>query len=83
MFQIYCSYGDPMNTKSLKSSKLKKMLKDCGLLEGISTLPQPTAAKQISLPVMDLMFKQVCATVCLQNSMQNTLSVIQDCSVLD
>ena len=33
VFQTYCSYGEPMNTTKLKSSKLIKMLKDCGVLD--------------------------------------------------
>lgn len=39
MFEIYCSFGEPMNTKYLKSSKLLKLLKDCGLIKGLSRLP--------------------------------------------
>lgn len=34
VFEIYCSYGEPMNTKYLKSSKIIKMLKESGLLKG-------------------------------------------------
>ena len=32
IFQYYCSYGEPMNNTRLKSIKLVKMLKECGLL---------------------------------------------------
>ena len=31
IFTAYCSYGEPMNRTRLKSAKLMKMLKDCGL----------------------------------------------------
>jgi len=34
IFEIYCSFGEPMNTKYLKSSKLYKMFKECGLIKG-------------------------------------------------
>ena len=39
LFEIYCSYGDPMNTKYLKSNKLSKIFKDIGLLKSLSKLP--------------------------------------------
>ena len=39
LFEIYCSFGEPMNTKYLKSNKLLKMLKDCGLIKDQSILP--------------------------------------------
>mmetsp|Transcript_39533 Transcript_39533/g.38018 ORF Transcript_39533/g.38018 Transcript_39533/m.38018 type:complete len:192 (+) Transcript_39533:190-765(+) len=39
IFETYCSFGEPMNTKHLKSSKLMKMLKDCGIVKGQSKLP--------------------------------------------
>ncbi|CAG9328947.1 unnamed protein product [Blepharisma stoltei] len=32
IFQVYCAYGDALNTSSMKSSNLLKLLKDCGLL---------------------------------------------------
>ena len=31
IFTAYCSFGEPMNRTRLKSAKLMKMLKDCGL----------------------------------------------------
>lgn len=34
LFEIYCAFGEPMNTKYLKSSRLFKMLKDAGLIKG-------------------------------------------------
>lgn len=34
IFEIYCAFGEPMNTKYLKSSKLYKMFKECGLIKG-------------------------------------------------
>ena len=32
VFEVYCSMGEPMNTKKLKSLKLMRMLKDMKLL---------------------------------------------------
>ena len=32
IFQYYCSFGEPMNTNKLKSSKFQKLLKEAGLL---------------------------------------------------
>lgn len=32
IFQFYCSIGEPMNTKRMKSIKFKKLLKDSGIL---------------------------------------------------
>ena len=40
IFEIYCAFGEPMNTKFLKSSKLFKMFRDCGLIKGVSRLQQ-------------------------------------------
>jgi hypothetical protein len=40
LFEIYCSYGEPMNTKFLKAGKLLKLLKDCGLIKEMSKLPE-------------------------------------------
>lgn len=39
LFEIYCAYGEPMNTRYLKSSKLYKMLREAGLIKGQSRLP--------------------------------------------
>jgi hypothetical protein len=33
IFTFYCSFGDPMNSAWLKSSKFIKFLRDCGLLK--------------------------------------------------
>lgn len=38
VFEVYCSFGEPLNTRFLKSIKLIKMLKDAGLVHGQSTL---------------------------------------------
>ena len=35
IFQFYCSVGDPLNTKKLKSNKLKKLFTDCDLIDVI------------------------------------------------
>ena len=32
IFQVYCSFGEPMNATQMKSQKLQKLLTDCGLL---------------------------------------------------
>ncbi len=62
LFEIYCAFGEPMNTKYLKSSKLFKMLRECGVIKGCSRLPpNSNGAKQISLPEMDLSFKLITA----------------------
>ena len=60
LFEIYCAFGEPMNTKYLKSSKLFKMFRESGIIKGVSRLPfNCNGAKQISLPEMDLSFKMV------------------------
>ena len=63
IFEIYCSFGEPMNTKNLKSSKLIKLLRDCGLIKGTSKLREPKAAKQkakqVQLVETDILFKQL------------------------
>ena len=62
LFEIYCAFGEPMNTKYLKSSKLFKMLRESGIIKGCSRLPpNSNGAKQISLPEMDLSFKLITA----------------------
>ena len=33
IFQYYCSFGDPLNTKGMKSLRFKKLLRECGLLQ--------------------------------------------------
>lgn len=33
IFSYYCSFGDPMNSQWLKSSKFVKFLRDCGLIK--------------------------------------------------
>ena len=39
LFEIYCAFGEPMNTRYLKSSKLFKMLRESGVIKGVSRLP--------------------------------------------
>ncbi len=34
LFEIYCAFGEPMNTRYLKSSKLYKMLREANLVKG-------------------------------------------------
>lgn len=43
LFEIYCAYGEPMNTRYLKSSKLYKMLREAGLIKGQSRIPGKTS----------------------------------------
>ena len=52
VFQSYCSYGEPMNTTKLKSSKLIKMLKDCRVLDGVESAA-------ISKVEVDLIFSKL------------------------
>lgn len=35
IYQYYCTFGEPLNTKGMKSIKFKKLLKECGLLQVI------------------------------------------------
>lgn len=55
VFQSYCSYGEPMNTTKLKSSKLIKMLKDCGVLDA-------SESAAISKVEVDLIFSKLTGT---------------------
>lgn len=61
LFEIYCSFGEPMNTKYLKSSKMLKLLRDCGLIKGLSRISPnvPRQAQQITTTDMDLAFTQI------------------------
>ena len=34
VFESYCKFGEPTNTKLLKSSKFFKLMHDCGLVKG-------------------------------------------------
>jgi len=51
-----------MNTKTLKSSKLVKMMKDAGLIKVYSTLPKGLKgyAKQVTQTELDLLYTSVC-----------------------
>ena len=35
LFKYYCSFGEPLNSTTLKSIKFSKMLKKCGLMEKV------------------------------------------------
>lgn len=52
-----------MNTKHLKSSKLVKLLKECGLISNLSKLPLYMSGKafQISTSEIDIAFKKICS----------------------
>jgi hypothetical protein len=55
LFQKYCSYGDPLNTSKLRSSRFMKILRDCGL---VSRYNNPD--KQRLRPVdVDLIYTKV------------------------
>ena len=56
IFQIYCSYGEPMNTTKLKSSKLIKMLKDCGVLDLNESVSGTSAITKVEV---DLLFSKL------------------------
>jgi p25-alpha len=56
VFQSYCSYGEPMNTTKLKSSKLIKMLKDCGVLDTNETSSGTNAITKVEV---DLIFSKL------------------------
>lgn len=63
IFESYCSFGEPMNTTLLKSSKLVKLLREVGLIAGMSSLPWDLQGKavQVTLTDVDLAFSKVCA----------------------
>lgn len=66
LFHVYCAFGDPLNTKYLKSSRLLKMLRECGLVSCQSSLKpgmRQRGARQVSLVDIDLLFKTVCKQV--------------------
>lgn len=52
-----------MNTKLLKSIKLIRLLRECGLVSGQSELPMQLIgkARQISIIEIDLAFKKICS----------------------
>lgn len=58
IFEAYCSHGEPMNKTQLKSGKLAKLLRDCGLMKGERTKVRGTGYKIVQLPLteMDLIF---------------------------
>ncbi len=47
VFVHYCQFGEPMNTKLLKSSKFVRLLRECGLVKDISELPVTLQGKAI------------------------------------
>lgn len=63
IFQAYCSFGEPMNTTRLKSSKLIKMLKDCHLLKeskGVESFDvSVNGSSSLSKVDIDLMFSKL------------------------
>ena len=65
VFHSYCTFGNPLNNRHLKSSLLLKMLRDCGLMAEQSKLKNSLSAKarQIYTVEIDLLFAQVCKQV--------------------
>lgn len=59
IFQTYCSYGEPMNTTKLKSSKLIKMLKDCGVLDTVESSSSTSAITKVEI---DIIFSKLTGT---------------------
>ena len=57
VFKKYCSYGEPLNTSKLKSSRFMKMLKDCNL---ISDTYNP-GEKKLKAVDADLIYAKVTA----------------------
>jgi hypothetical protein len=53
VFEVYCAFGEPMNTKWLKSVKLLKMLKEAGMMKE-RTMGVKKGMKPLSLVEMDL-----------------------------
>ena len=64
VFEHYCQYGEPMNKRLLKSSKLVRLLKECGLIQSHSQLPEQLEGKaiQITTTDIDIAFSKVCFT---------------------
>lgn len=64
VFVHYCQFGEPMNTKYLKSSKFVRLLRECGLIKDLSELPVALQGKalQVSITDIDLAFTKVCST---------------------
>lgn len=64
VFENYCSFGEPLNIKYLKSSKFVRLLRECGLVSGLSELPASLVdrALQISTTDIDIAFKKICST---------------------
>lgn len=55
LFEVYCAFGEPMNTKWLKSVKLLKMLKEAGIVkEKGRRISEKKDFKPLSMVDMDL-----------------------------
>jgi len=61
IFQYYCSYGEPMNTSKLKSSKFIKILKDAGALQAKKSDENRSVNtnKQVSQVDADLIYSKL------------------------
>ena len=66
VFEVYCAFGEPMNTKWLKSVKLLKMLKEAGMMKE-RTMGVKKGMKPLSLVEMDLIIAQL-SYVATQNT---------------
>ena len=59
VFHSFASYGNPLNSRYLKSSLLLKMLRECGLIAELSIMSKALQkrARQIYTVEIDLLFK--------------------------
>lgn len=69
VFQNYCSYGEPMNTTKLKSSKLIKMLKDSGIIDANETSNNPSGISKVDV---DLIFSKLTGAYANPSKMPKT-----------
>ena len=56
IFQIYASFGEPTNTKYLKSSKLQKLMREAGLTVGSTSAARTKYVKQVTAADIDLIY---------------------------
>eukprot|EP00826_Nyctotherus_ovalis_P011058 TRINITY_DN12888_c0_g2_i8.p1 TRINITY_DN12888_c0_g2~~TRINITY_DN12888_c0_g2_i8.p1 ORF type:complete len:332 (+),score=76.37 TRINITY_DN12888_c0_g2_i8:125-1120(+) len=70
LFQKYCSYGDPLNTSKLRSSRFMKILRDSGLVSRYSS-----SEKQKLRPVdVDLIYTKVTGVKLPLEAFQSSLT---------
>jgi len=80
IFQAYCSFGEPMNTTKLKSTKYHRMLRHCGLLRPRDQKEFKECGRRESYPLeqvdVDLMFVKL--TVADTNPMRPYSALTKD-----